>query len=244
MAENPYESTKLLGEYLLFHYGKPDEILPWSQGPVHALEFPRRTVETLIDQVSFRGNSKALDVGCAVGASSFVLAQYFDHVLGIDYSKKFIDTATTLKRGEVIEYEYLVEGDFFAKGAAVPPEHRGTIDFQVGDADDLPNDLMDFDLVHAANLICRLPNPKSFLNRLPSLIRPGGQLLLATPFTWMEEFTVRENWIGSGNSKEILKEILQPFFELEFEEDLPFLIREHQRKFQYSVSWGTRWRRM
>ena len=89
MAENPYESTKLLGEYLLFHYGKSDEILPWPQGPVHALEFPRRTVETLIDQVSFRGNSKALDVGCAVGASSFVLAQYFDHVLGIDYSKKF-----------------------------------------------------------------------------------------------------------------------------------------------------------
>ena len=48
--------------------------------------------------MNFRfGGILRYDVGGAVGASSFVLAQYFDHVLGIDYSK-FIDTATTLKR--------------------------------------------------------------------------------------------------------------------------------------------------
>ena len=39
MEENPYESTMLLGEYLLFHYGKEDEVLPWSKGPVEALGF-------------------------------------------------------------------------------------------------------------------------------------------------------------------------------------------------------------
>jgi len=31
---------------------------------------------------------------------------------------------------------------------------------------------------------------------------------------------------------------------LEIEIDLPFLIREHERKFQYGVSYGTRWRRL
>ena len=52
---------------------------------------------------------------------------------------------------------------------------------------DLPNDLGSFDIVHAANLICRLPNPMLFLDRLPELVKEGGgSLLLATPFTWLE----------------------------------------------------------
>jgi len=32
MTENPYESDKLLGEYLLFHYGKKEEILQKCMG--------------------------------------------------------------------------------------------------------------------------------------------------------------------------------------------------------------------
>jgi len=69
MENNPYESTKLLGEYLLFHYGKSEEVLPWSNGPVEALNFTKRTVDSLIDEKSFNADSRALDVGCAVGAS-------------------------------------------------------------------------------------------------------------------------------------------------------------------------------
>ena len=53
----------------------------------------------------------------------------------------------------------------------------------------LEEDLGSFDLVHAANLLCRLPNPQAFLDRLNELVAPGGQLLLTTPFTWLEDFT-------------------------------------------------------
>ena len=69
-------------------------------------------------------------------------------------------------------------------------EHRGTIDFQVGDAVDLPNDLMDFDLFFLANLICRFLTQKVFKppTKLGSI---RWTVLLATPFTWLEEFTVR-----------------------------------------------------
>lgn len=34
-----------------------------------------------------------MDVGCAVGGASFELARAFPHVLGIDYSKHFVDAA-------------------------------------------------------------------------------------------------------------------------------------------------------
>jgi hypothetical protein len=36
---------------------------------------------------------------------------------------------------------------------------------------------------------------------------------------------------------------LSPHFVLELRLDMPFLIREHARKFQWSVALGTRWRR-
>lgn len=244
MENNPYESAQLLGEYLLFHYGKKEEVLPWPNGPVEALGFTKRTVESLIDEKSFNANSRALDVGCAVGASSFVLGKYFGDVLGVDFSQTFIDAANSLKEKNSLSYSYLVEGDSYKEAVAVPESTQGNISFAVGDAMNLDSSLVNYDLVHAANLICRLSSPQKFFGRIPHLVKPGGQLLLATPFTWLEEYTSRNNWIGSGDSKEKLQEILSPCFQLEYEEDLPFLIREHRRKYQYSISWGTRWRRL
>jgi putative 4-mercaptohistidine N1-methyltranferase len=244
MENNPYESTKLLGEYLLFHYGKNEEVLPWPNGPVEALNFTKRTVNSLIDKKSFNADSRALDVGCAVGASSFVLGKYFGDVLGVDFSQNFIDAANTLKEKNSLSYTYLVEGDSFKKAEAVPESTTGNISFAAGDAMNLDSSLANYDLVHAANLICRLSSPQKFFDRIPYLVKQGGQLLLATPFTWLEEYTPRNNWVGSGDSKEKLVEKLSPWFQLEYEEDLPFLIREHRRKYQYSISWGTRWRRL
>jgi SAM-dependent methyltransferase len=118
------------------------------------------------------------------------------------------------------------------------------VSFVVGDACDLPNEWRGFDLVHAANLICRLPDPHVLFSRLPDLVKVGGQLLLATPFTWLEEFTPKDKWVGNGNSAQALEEALSPHFKLEKSVDLPFVIREHRRKFQFSVSLGTRWRRV
>ena len=78
-------------------------------------------------------------------------------------------------------------------------------------------------------------------------IEVGGQLLLATPFSWLQEFTPEKNWLGgtedAAPSHEVLADLLRPAFTLEFTKDLPFLIREHSRKFQYGISLGTRWHR-
>jgi len=42
---NIYETTRLRDEYLLFHYGSPDQIYSWPGGPREALGFPGRIVE-------------------------------------------------------------------------------------------------------------------------------------------------------------------------------------------------------
>jgi SAM-dependent methyltransferase len=107
---------------------------------------------------------------------------------------------------------------------------------------DLPADLGSFDRVHAANLICRLPEPRRLLDRLPALVRPGGELVLATPCTWLEEFTPPENWPG-GATFDWLQSMLAPAFSLLQQADEPFLIRETARKFQWTTSLVTVWRR-
>ena len=88
-----YETEKALSEYLLFHYGKPDEVLPWEFGPSNALNYPMRCITECIDTENIPNNARALDLGCAVGRSTFELARYCKQSIGIDLSDSFITTA-------------------------------------------------------------------------------------------------------------------------------------------------------
>jgi hypothetical protein len=104
----------------------------------------------------------------------------------------------------------------------------------------------------AANLIDRLYNPKKFLNEVHSRLNIGGVLLIASPYTWLEEHTPREEWIG-GIKKDAenfttldgLKEILGVHFKMISQPtDVPFVIRETDRKYQHSISEVTLWERV
>ena len=239
-----YESDKVLAEYLLFHFGSADEILPldrkWPAGMREALDFPVRTVGHFTPGHVARG----LDLGCAVGRSTFEMSSDCDEVLGIDFSHAFVRTAEALRRGETIGYDRLEEAHIRTKLTARIPEgvEPGRVAFQQGDAMNLPDDIGTFDRVHAANLLCRLPEPRRLLERLPSLVKPGGELVMATPCTWLEDFTPPDNWPPDGTF-EFLKSSLALDFELLRTAEEPFLIRETARKFQWTTSLVTVWRR-
>lgn len=240
---NIYESPKLLAEYLLFHYGTDEEVLPWAFGPKEALGFAKRSVTKLLDKARVPANASALDLGCAVGRSCHELARVCRSVLGVDYSQSFVDAANAVLQKGMLEYARADEGAASTVLRAMKPqlgERAGEIRFEQGDAMNLRADIGAFDVVHAANLLCRLREPQRLLDRLPALVKPGGQLLLTTPCTWLEEFTPSGNW-PRGSTLEWLKQQLSADFALEHREDLPFLIREHARKFQWSVALGTRW---
>lgn len=239
-----YESQRLLSEYLLFHYGEAEEILAHPSLPADAVNFAQRTVTEMLPPGISHGG-QALDLGCAVGRSSFELSQSFDEVVGIDYSHNFIQAANRLLAGESLPYQRHEEGRHYSTLHAVAPANSRTerIRFAQGDAMNLPENLGQFDLVHAANLICRLTDPDLLLQRLPSLVKSGGRLILTTPCTWLEDFTPSEKW-PSGSTLDWLKSHLSSSFELEETKDLPFLIREHSRKYQHTIAQGSRWRRI
>ncbi len=74
--------------------------------------------------------------------------------------------------------------------------------------------------------------------------------MLVSPYSWLEEYTPKANWIGavvkSGvdmYSADALNVILSVDFDKVDETDMPFLIREHVRKFQWGCSHAVVWRR-
>ncbi len=234
---NIYESDKLLAEYLLFHYGSADEILPYEFGQRSALEYPARCVSECVTS-----SGRALDLGCAVGRSTFELARTCREVIGIDFSQRFIDAANLLKSGE-LPYRRIDEGDFTTPLVARVPDgiDRSRVSFETGDAMNLRDDLGTFDVVLMANLIDRLTEPQRCLAQLPALFNAGGQLVITSPYTWLEDFTPRANWLCP--TLDGLGAALEPHFALTSTRELPFLIREHARKFQWSIAQASVWMR-
>jgi putative 4-mercaptohistidine N1-methyltranferase len=246
-----YETDALLSQYAEFHYGGEYFGIP---------NFPRAVAEIASEAFARFGNGnpgRALDLGCATGRSSFELARHFHEVEGVDFSARFIQTGVQLADTGVIRYTLPEEGELI-----VYRERRldalglgmdlGQVGFWQGDACNLKPVFSGYDLILAANLIDRLYAPRRFLAEVHRRLNPGGLLVLASPYTWLEEFTKREEWIGgfkkdgeSYTTLDGLKEILSTHFQLlEGPLEVPFVIRETRRKFQHSLSEVTIWQRI
>jgi hypothetical protein len=73
-------------------------------------------------------------------------------------------------------------------------------------------------------------------------------LVLTTPCTWLEQYTSPSRWLGGFaqagrpvRTLATLQTVLEPHFTLVRTLDMPFVIREHARKFQWSVAQATVW---
>jgi 5-histidylcysteine sulfoxide synthase/putative 4-mercaptohistidine N1-methyltranferase len=244
-----YETKSMLDEYLLFHYGSAEEIAGPKFAPFLApgLRFPQRLAELAIREAKARNLSdSALDLGCAVGASSFDMANYFDRVVGIDFSSVFVQACQALAKKGEMPYERVEEGSVTTQLTARVPDFHNLekrVSFLQGDACDskLPARCgAPFDVVLAANLVDRVNKPKDLVCVLSKLVSVGGIVVLTSPFTWMEKFSATEDWLGGKpgmtGGAGIAEEMAKYGLALVREEDMPFVIREHSRKFQFSFS--------
>ncbi|KAH8075747.1 hypothetical protein JL720_10450 [Aureococcus anophagefferens] len=216
-----YESRAQLAAYLDLHHGGAGAL----DGPAadlasydlrDALDFPRRCADVLVAATGAAAGARALDVGCAVGGSAAMASGAFGDVVGVDFAQSFVDAAAELNAAGELRYER-------------------------ADACDLPADLGGFDAVLAANLLCRLPDPAAFLDRLGAgLVNPGGAVYIVSPFSWMEEYTPEASWL----SPEALEAKMKANgFDLERETPEALVIRDHARKFQFIVSHGMLFRK-
>jgi SAM-dependent methyltransferase len=170
-----------------------------------------------------------------VGRFTFELGVLVDEVLGWDNSKRFIAAARRMATRRLIAAHVHESGKVFTKtDVALPKALRGTgVSFQVADAMNLGGFAgAVFDVVAAINLICRLPHPTNFLRQLHRIVKPAGQLVIASPFSWLGGYTPQRQWL---DVEQVIR-ILAPSFKLVRRRELPFVIREHKRKYQLVVS--------
>lgn len=245
MKANPYETERYLHEYLFFHYGKPHDLCPFEFMPGELLRFHERIREECLLPSANRMRTRALDMGCAVGRFTFELSRVADEVVGVDNSNGFILAAQTMARRRAVEVRIHESGSKFSKRRVALPRgvEPAKVRFQVGDAQNFSSptppkvrgahgSISTFDIVAAINLICRLPSPSAFLRRVSSLVSSGGQLVIASPFSWLKEYTPRREWMARSD----VEKALRPHFRLQQHRDIPFVIREHRRKYQLIVS--------
>jgi len=248
---NPYETDELVTQYMEFHYG--DSYFNVENYPAKCAQLCLQ----LIESEKGVATQKALDLGCAVGRTAFELARGFDEVIGVDLSLRFVECAKQLKEKGSLEYSLITEGELVTPCKAELArlnldQQSNKVQFYQEDACNLSNRHQQYNLIFAGNLLDRLSNPKQFLNSVHSHLVVGGILVMSSPYTLLEEYTPRENWMGgyieTGKVVSVLdgiKEELAPHFVMMNEPiDVPFVIRETRRKFQHTIAELSGWKRI
>jgi 5-histidylcysteine sulfoxide synthase/putative 4-mercaptohistidine N1-methyltranferase len=244
---NTYETDELISQYLEFHYGNEYFGVP---------NYPKTCIDMIFQLLDNNPCRRALDIGCAVGRSSFELARQFDFVDAVDFSTRFIRNAINLCEHGEVKYLITDEGELstvksFKLADLQLGDKINNIEFTQGDACNLKDKYNNYDLVFAGNLIDRLYEPKKFLADITKRINVGGLLVIASPYTWLEEYTQKEHWLGGfkENGENLTTyDGLERFLSANFEavgepHNVPFVIRETARKFQHTVAQLSVWRR-
>lgn len=243
-----YESDQLLSEYAEFHFGDS------SYGVDN---FPKALADIALEAIKGKATGKALDLGCACGRASFELARQFEEVDGIDFSANFTRLAAKMAQQGEVRYARVEEGELVSYHTRTLQQlgldaYPNRVSFHQGDACNLKPQFTGYDLILAANLIDRLYQPSRFLADMAQRINDGGLLIIASPYTWLEEHTPKEEWIGgfkkdgeNYSTLDGLKDHLSSHFKLVGEpRKVPFVIRETQHKFQHTLSELTVWERL
>ena len=245
---NIYELDDAVSQYIEFHYGDEYFNVP---------NFPVACIAECMKAAADGKRDRALDLGCATGRSSFELARHFDHVDALDFSARLIQAPSQLQSTGIQRYAIQDEGDIVSYKEITLEEFgyqqiKDKVNFMQGDACNLPEKFTDYDLVFAGNLIDRLYDPMKFLQLIQSRIRAGGYLVLTSPYTWLEDFTEREKWLGGFKAEtgenfttlEGIREALAPnFTQAGSAVDVPFVIRETRRKFQHTLAELSVWKK-
>ena len=238
-----YESDEQVSQYCEFGWGERYFDIP---------NYPEACARAALEFSRSRPRRRALDIGCATGRSTIELATEFEKVTGLDFSARFIGAAEKMRSEGSLRYTIPTEGELVEyKEAALPPHLEaaaGRVDFWQADACNLKPIFTGYDLVTAFNLIDRLYDPAKFLSDITGRIHEGGLLILSSPYTWLEEYTPKNRWLGGFKrdgepvtTLEGLKERLEPSFRLIEVRDMEFVIRETARKFQHSVAQLSVW---
>jgi SAM-dependent methyltransferase len=235
-----YDLDATCEEYLAFHFPDGDPLAALLGAAAPPLE--ERYPFALRGLWQAHPQGRALDVGAATGRITFDLARDHREAWGVDLAATLVHGARAVQRSGVARYRTVLEGRLLEEHEVEvgAPSHAR---FAVASALALPFRSALFDTVVALNLVDRVPDPRRALDELARVTSPGGILLVASPYTWLESFTPAERWLGGFlrdgapvRGPDSVRRHLSDAFALQRETRLPFFIPHHARSGQLGVA--------
>jgi SAM-dependent methyltransferase/uncharacterized protein YbaR (Trm112 family) len=233
-----------LGSYAFDHYGDldPEE---GKDGPAP----PGSILRLLREGLSRVGEVPAgsvLDAGCAVGRTSFALAEATDDlVLGVDLNLDMLRTASQVLHEGIVRYPRRRIGMVYDR-REFPVSFSGAdrVDFWACDAGAIPLASLAFGTAVSLNLLDCMNSPMDHLREIARILSPGGRAALATPYDWSPNATPVEGWIGGHSQRSDFRGAAEPLLrhllsreefrgadglEIVSEASVPWSVRVHDR---------------
>ena len=147
--------------------------------------------------------TRVLDLGCGGGRTSFDLAARHPQalVLGLDLGLALLRLAHGASDGRLSYARRRIGLVYDRRSFPVAPAAAERVDFWACDALALPFATATADVIAALNLLDCVAAPQRLLAAMADLLRPGGRLLLATPYDWSARATPPEAWIGGHSQR-------------------------------------------
>jgi SAM-dependent methyltransferase/uncharacterized protein YbaR (Trm112 family) len=224
--------------YLDFHYGDMED----APAPIRSIADPASYWQTMNDMAQpsrSDHNMLAIDIGCSVGRFTFDLARLYSLAIGIDTNFAPVSLAACFQRNKQVVYERKIHGNVYKEYAKayVPPRN---VLFMVADALDPPFRAQYFDFVAALNVLDSIRIPLMLIGQIDALLKPGGELLLSSPYEWNADICNPSEWLESDESDgpamvrlifegKMFKEMGLRFSVLQEQMDVPWILRNHRR---------------
>jgi ubiquinone/menaquinone biosynthesis C-methylase UbiE/uncharacterized protein YbaR (Trm112 family) len=195
----------------------------------------RRCLHQLLALFGPSDPARVLDVGCAAGRTSFELAAAHPGalVLGLDINLALLSLARAAAAGQVSYPRRRIGLVYDRRRFPTRFDTSPRVDFWACDAACLPFTAHTADLTTALNLIDCVPGPTQVFVELARVTRPGGGILLATPYDWSQRVTGVENWLGGHSQRAAHAGSAEAFMEV--------LLQAHRLRAQaLSWPWQTR----
>ena len=210
---------------------KARQSVVWGNGPYERITNTIRDIHALvIERSDPKPGERVLDAATGTGAVAIIAAKRGAEVIGQDLAPVLVDTAR----------ERAAEEDV-------------TVQFEVGDAEDMRYDDASFDVVMSTCGVMFAPDHAAIARELARVTKPGGRLALACwqPNTGMHDvFKIMAPYMpppapGAGSpfawgDRDHVQELLGETFELAFEEhDSPLVLPSGEDYWElFSNSYG------
>ncbi len=181
---------------------------------------------------------RAVELGCSAGRFVAELAAAADHVVGLDLQLAAVRRARRILDGERVAYARRIAGRRYAPAhaaagdRAVPAARRTLL---CGDVLDPPLVPGHYDRVVALNMLDSVARPRLLLSVVDGLCRPGGEIILSSPYAWQGSVMEDGERIGGADPAAEVAAILREGigiagrYRIEDEAEVPWTLRRDAR---------------